>query len=320
MNDSLRLSVPDLSDAAAAAGFYRVADAALEFDAYDPFNEQARLDVDAGRRTPIVATVWSQDEHSRPIGAAIVGRGELDLVVDPLFRGKGFGEIALRGLLSTARGALTAWSHGDHPAARVLAEHHGFLATRTLLMLRLADLASAVSGLPPAVELMAADDNGISIGSFDPDTDSAEWVALNARTFAHHPEQGGITIEDLHDREREAWFSAQDFLVARDADGHLVGYNWLKVEPGSTEGEIYVIGVGPEQAGHGLGRRLMQIGLAHLAERGCTAATLYVEADNTPAVALYRSLGFVNASIDVQYSRPAPDSSTDLAEGSFTSD
>jgi mycothiol synthase len=48
----------------------------------------------------------------------------------------------------------------------------------------------------------------------------------------------------------------------------------------------------------------MAAGLARLRERGCTAAELYVEADNTPAVSLYRSLGFAHDRVHVQYARP----------------
>jgi mycothiol synthase len=308
MTDSLRLSVPDLTNPAEAAGFYRVADAALDVDGYDPFNEQARLDVESGRRTPVVATVWSEDEHGRPVGAAIVGRNELDLVIDPLFRGKGFGGVALEGILATTPGELTAWSHGDHPAARLLAERTGFTAVRTLLQLRLDPLVDAVADAGSAATAAQPAD-GITISAFDPNTDEADWVELNARVFASHPEQGKLTIDDLRAREAEPWFDAGDFLVARAADdngdGRMIGYNWLKIEPGAEDGEIYVIGVDAASAGRGLGRRLMRAGLARLAERGCTFATLYVEADSEAAVHLYRSLGFVDHTVDVQYHRSA---------------
>ncbi|MDQ1583640.1 MAG: mycothiol synthase [Microbacteriaceae bacterium] len=307
MNDSLRLSVPDLTNPADAAGFYRVADAALDVDGYDPFNEQARLDVESGRRTPVVATVWSEDEHGRPIGAAIVGRNELDLVIDPLFRGKGFGGVALEGILASTPGELTAWSHGDHPAARLLAERHGFTAVRTLLQLRLDPLPDAVAHAGDTAAAASAErpETGATITAFDPSTDEADWVELNARVFASHPEQGKLTIDDLRAREAEPWFDAGDFLLARGEDGRMIGYNWLKIEPGARDGEIYVIGVDAASAGRGLGRRLMTAGLARLAERGCTVATLYVEADSEAAVHLYRSLGFVDHTVDVQYHRAA---------------
>jgi mycothiol synthase len=297
MSDSLRLSVPDLEDPRAAAEFYRVADAALDVDGYDPFNEQARLDVAAGRRTPIVATAWSQDQHGRAVGAAILGRGELDLVIDPVFRGKGFGAAAIRGLLPNAPGEVTAWSHGDHPAAHVLAPRFDFVAARTLLQLRLEGIAEADADTGAG--------GGESFPTFQMGTDEAEWVELNSRIFAFHPEQGSVTIDDLRDREAEEWFEASDFLIARDDEGRMIGYNWLKVEQGNPDGEIYVVGVDSEAAGRGLGRRLMRAGLARLRERGCTVATLYVEADNDPAVRLYRSLGFLEHTVDVQYRREA---------------
>jgi mycothiol synthase len=303
MSDSLRLSVPDLSSNEAAAEFYRVADAARDVDGYDPFNEQSRLDVASGRRTPIVATVWSQDEHARAIGAAIIGHGELDLVIDPIFRGKGFGGVAASGLLATIQGEVTAWSHGDHPAARILATRHGFEAVRTLLQLRLSPIPDA--GGPAATGSATGDEaSAATVTSFDPNTDAAEWVALNALVFASHPEQGGITESDLRERMAEPWFDAGDFLIARDASGTMIGYNWLKIEPAAEEGEIYVIGVDHSHAGRGLGRSLMNAGIRRLRERGCTAATLYVEAENAAAVHLYRSMGFTDRTVDVQYRRP----------------
>lgn len=335
MNDSLRLSVPDLADPAQREGFWEVADAAIDVDGVDPFNEQTRLDVVSGRRTPIVATAWSQDEHGRAVGAAVVGRGELDLVVHPLFRGMGYGEIAVRGLLSTARGALTAWSHGDHPAARILADHHGFAETRTLYKLRLGTLPPATEGAREGIG-DSADPAGVRIEELRPGTDDEEeWVALNALIFAGHPEQGRMTVEDLRAREAESWFDAGDFLVARDASGAMVGYNWLKIAggvqdagnggriadggPGGSggrgrgpeggeprEGEIYVVGVHPDLAGRGLGRTLMRAGLDRLARRGCRSAVLYVDGSNSGAMHLYRSLGFGTQATDVQYTRAVP--------------
>ena len=58
-----------------------------------------------------------------------------------------------------------------------------------------------------------------------------------------------------------------------------------------------------ERQGEGLGRQLMDAGFARLAARGIRTAALYVESDNVPAVALYRSLGFSDHSVDIQYAR-----------------
>jgi len=295
MTDSLRLSVPDLADPADAEAFYRVADAARDLDGHDPFNDQARVDVAAGRRSPVAITVTRDDDGPRHVGSAIVGRAELDLVIDPAFRGLGYGRVALEGILPTLHGAITAWSHGDHPAARVLARRHGFEPARTLLRLRLDPLPD---------DLDAGRPEGVAIETFRPGADDDEWVALNAEIFERHPEQGALQVSDLQARQDEPWFDAGDFLVARDATGRMVAYNWLKLEPGIDEGEIYVVGVAPTHAGRGLGKALMLAGLRRLRERGRRAATLYVESDNDPAVRLYRSLGFVDDLVDVQYVRP----------------
>ena len=323
----MSLSVPDLADAAAAAAFTGIADAAAAVDGYRPFNEQALLDLASGARTPVLIRADAAGSPTGPgsadsaiVGAAIVGRGELDLVVAPRFRGQGHATRALPGLLAGLHGPLTAWSHGDHPAARVLAVQFRFVAARTLLQLRLSPIPTPDPDIPAAAATGSASspavsppdapgsDGGIgavTIGSFQPGHDDAEWVALNALVFADHPEQGKLTLDDLAARQAEPWFNSDDFLIARDGAGRMIGYNWLKVEPGtrSEAGEIYVIGIHPDAAGRGLGRTLMNAGFRRLGERGIDAADLYVDADNRPAVHLYRALGFTDVTVDVQYGR-----------------
>ncbi|HEY0259407.1 MAG TPA: mycothiol synthase, partial [Lacisediminihabitans sp.] len=203
-----RPSTPDLAALIARA---RTA------DGQPPFSDQALVDLRTGSRR--LLTVGP--------GAAIVGEGEAELVVDPDARGTGNGTALLEAVLADTGGDILIWSHGDHPAARALAASHGFSAVRTLLQLE-----STV----PAVEPEPVTE------TFRPGIDEDEWVALNARTFAFHPEQGSVARADLEELEREEWFDADDFLVAR-RDGRMVGYNWLMIEPGASDGEIYVIGV-----------------------------------------------------------------------------
>jgi len=293
----LTLRVHSLSDADVADVFWRIVRRAEAVDGQPPFNDQALVDVRAGSRTLIALVEPSDDEPGDTIiGAAILGQGELDLVLDPEWRGVGFGGAALTGLLGSASPHLTAWSHGDHPAARALAESHGFDRVRTLLQLRM-----PLSDGDAAAPVSRAQTGDVTIRSFDADTDAEAWVGLNARIFAHHPEQGKMTVADLAARQDEDWFDAGDFLLAVDERGELIGYNWLKVE--DDLGEIYVLGVSPDIAGRGLGRTLTNAGLARLRERGVSTAALYVEADNEPAVSLYRSVGFADHTIDVQYRR-----------------
>ena len=284
--ESVRLVLIEAADAAGRDAFQAVAAAALAVDGYEPFNEQTMFDVRAGKRAAYSISA------GRVVGAAVAGAGEVDLVVTPTARRRGYGRSALTTMLETVDGAVTAWSHGDHPGARALATRLGFEAVRTLLELRMPLEPRQRHPLPAK----------FVIDTFRPDADADDSVALNAHVFAAHPEQGGVTLADLTDRQSEHWFSAQDFLVARDPDGRMVGYNWLKVE--GDVGEIYVLGVHPDTAGAGLGRALMLAGLDHLSARGCTTASLYVEADSVGPVHLYRSLGFTDHTVDVQYRRP----------------
>ncbi|GAA4159766.1 mycothiol synthase [Gryllotalpicola daejeonensis] len=254
-----------------------------------PFDEQTSFDVGSGRRTLFAVR---RTQGRAVVGSAVLGDDALDLHIAPEFRAQGSGGAAAAQLLERAGdGPLTAWSHEDHPAARALAARFGFERVRTLLLLRLSPLPEQPGG--------------DRFGTFRPGADEAEWLALNARVFAWHPEQGAVSADDLAQRMAEPWFDADDFLVARDEEGAMTGYCWLKIEQGQSTGEIYVIGVAPEASGQGLGRALMSAALTRLSQRGCTAAELYVESDNTAAVRLYRGLGFSDAQVHVQYARRA---------------
>ena len=69
-------------------------------------------------------------------------------------------------------------------------------------------------------------------------------------------------------------------------------------------GEVYVVGVDPDEQGHGLGRALTLVGLRHLRAAGLPEAMLYVDGDNTAAIRLYTDLGFTHRDTDVMFSAP----------------
>jgi mycothiol synthase len=310
--------LPDLTrlnytDAASSARLRTLAAAAERVDGYAPLNEQVLFDLAAGTRTAWIATSAglptkqgnAATVDTAPVDTALVvtGGGELDLVVHPEHRRLGVANAILGVVLTEpslvgSEAVSTAWAHGDHPGARVLAHHYHFAAARTLLQLRLALTDSLGAPIAPS-EGQPAPSSDAKIEAFRPGRDDSDWVGLNALVFAGHPEQGGLTLNDLAARQQEPWFEADDFLIARDDAGRMVGYNWLKVE--EDIGEIYVVGVHPDAAGRGLGRALMQAGLTRLRDRGCRTAALYVEADSLAPVHLYRSLGFTDFTVDVQY-------------------
>jgi mycothiol synthase len=278
-------------------------------DGQPPFSDQSLVDLISGRRRLITAGI-----DGRPAAAAILtvdaapddsAPSEAELVVDPDARHRGLGAQLVRELIDAAPGALLVWAHGDHPDARALAARFGLTPVRQLLQLR---AAVPAAGQPFAVPTG-------TMSAFRPGVDDADWLALNARSFADHPEQGALKQADLDARIAESWFDPDDFLLARDESGAMIGFCWLKVDGGATEdaagvetgaiGEFYAVGVDPAHQGEGLGRRLVDAGLTRLAERGIRVASLYVEGDNTRAVALYRSVGFDSYSIDIQYASSA---------------
>jgi len=201
-------------------------------------------------------------------------------------------------LAAAGDGELAFWAHGDSPGAAALATKSGFIRSRVLWQMRrsLADF-SAEAILP----------DGVTLRHFRPGHDEEAWLAVNARAFAHHPEQGRWTIDDLRLREAEPWFDPAGFLLAVDIEDTLLGFHWTKVHPPSGDdpalGEIYVLGVDPGGHHRGLGTGLSVAGLRHLADTGLTQAMLYVDESNTAAVALYRKLGFEIYQTDVMYAR-----------------
>jgi mycothiol synthase len=149
---------------------------------------------------------------------------------------------------------------------------------------------------------LPADRSTIATRAFVPGADEDEFIQVNNRAFHWHPEQGGMTSAGLADRMTEEWFDAEGFRL-HERNGRLAGFCWTKIHhdempPG---GEIYAIAVDPDFHGQGLGKPMTLAGLDYLADQGLTVGFLYVESDNDPAVATYRSLGFDHHSTNRAY-------------------
>ena len=275
------------SDTGVAAEIRRVMAAATDADGATPLDEAAILEL---RRHGLGgSTMWVA-----PSGFAWLHDGAVDLVVDPEARGRGVGRALATTVLASVDGPLLAWSHGNHPAAAALASDLGFDRIRDLWVMR-----RELSSLPP----LGTYADGIEVRPFRVGEDEDAFLAVNAEAFARHPEQGGMTREALDARLEEPWFDPDGFFLA-ERGGELIGFHWTKVhDERPPHGEVYVVGVSPRAQGGGLGKRLTLTGLHHLAGLGLAEVLLYVEADNTPAIAVYERLGFTHAPEDthVQY-------------------
>jgi mycothiol synthase len=284
-----------------------LARAARDADGTFPFAEQVVLHLRHGGDPPAVHLL-ARDRDRRLAGYAHVDTTDreagatAEMVVHPQERRQGLGRRLAETAVAVASerdpaGRLRLWAHGDHPASAALARSLGFTRSRVLYQLR-----RSLHDPVPAPVLP----DGVGLRPFRPGTDEEAWLALNARAFAGHPEQGRWTARDLRTRMAGSWFDPDGFLLA-ERDGHLLGFHWTKIHSGEGRhqpiGEVYVLGVDPAAHGLGLGTALTLAGLRHLRGQGLGQAMLYVDESNRAAVALYTKLGFARWSVDVAFTR-----------------
>ncbi|WP_067433992.1 mycothiol synthase [Nocardioides jensenii] len=292
MSSALLTEITTLDDEVLVA-LQRIRAACATGDKHDPLDEAAALQLK--HRGLDGSRLWMIGDS----GFALLHGDALDLAVAPSVRGAGFG-TTLADVAAPVAG--TAWSHGDHPAAVVLAQRHGFDRVRELWVMR----RPVASGLPASPDRPESS-SMVEIRGYRA-SDESELLRVNAEAFADHPEQGAMDAANLAERMAEPWFDPAGLLVATEGD-RMLGFHWTK-RHSATTGEVYVVGIDPQAQGRGLGKALTSAGLQHLADRLSPGAEviLYVESDNLPARAVYEGLGFTHASTDthVQYRHPHP--------------
>ena len=231
--------------------------------------------------------------HLMPVSEA--GDAVAELVVHPQARRRGIGAALMRAAIERSGGRIRFWSHGTLPAAAAAADAAGLRAVRSLTQ-----MIRPLSDLPDTVV-----PQGITVRTFEGQQDHAELLRVNNAAFDWHPEQGGWTDGVLLERLGQPWFEPEGlFLAFDDATGRLVGFHWTKIHDENL-GEVYVLGVDPAAHGRGLGKALTVVGMRHLAGRLAGGrqpeVMLYVESDNTAALATYRTLGFTVAGVDTAF-------------------
>jgi mycothiol synthase len=264
-------------------------------------SDHLRLDLDSGGGAGFAGFIVREHGREIPYAYAQVSGGNesssLEIVVHPDRRdelpeiGTELIRFALAIVATDGGGQLSWWVSEPTSIDRTLADDAGMHLDRTLLQMR--------RTLPTDRDVT------VETRAFVPGADETAWLEINNRAFADHGEQGGWTMETLRLRQHEPWFNPEGFRI-HERDGRVAAFCWTKVHPpaavGDQElGEIYVIAVDPDFHGLGLGTQLTLAGLEHLAERGIATGLLYVDGDNTTAVAMYERLGFETHSTNAAF-------------------
>lgn len=282
----------DLLTSARRGEVHELLEAVRRHDGVAAVDEAGRLALDSDDAVHLLEL-----EADAVVGyAGLLPDGTVQGAVSPEHRRQGRGSRLLEAALAR-RPDAAVWAHGALPDALALLGAHGLRAVRTLLVLE--------RGFGPSVPLPARrprpDRPEPVIDAFDPSRDREALLEVNAAAFAAHPEQGSMSAADLDRRQAEPWFRAEDLLVAR-LDGRFAAFLWMKREPGEIP-EIYVVGTAPWAQGQGLAGALLGESLRILEDAGAPRVKLYVEADNDPALALYRRWGFAEEERHVQLRR-----------------
>jgi mycothiol synthase len=286
-------------DIAAVARLLRAAE---RVDGHAPLGEHKWLDLVHGGRPGFAGFVAREPGHERLVGYAQLARGNenwsIEFVLHPSVRelDNSVGITLLSSVMdeiaNDGGGHVHLWVPKPTPRHDEIADAVGLTRGRELFQMR--------RTLPLEDTLLVA--GKIDVRPFRVGLDEAGWVALNQRAFEDHPEQGGWELQTLLDRENQLWFDASGFLL-HESDGDLDAFCWTKIHDEGDElvGEIYVIGVDPSRRGHGLGTAMLRAGLELLSDRKIGVAMLYVDADNLPALAMYRAFGFAVDHVDMAY-------------------
>lgn len=220
------------------------------------------------------------------------GLFDLELAVDPPLRRQGWGSRTLQLLLPRLQGGPVrqiACGVDDlaEPAARFLFANGFSVEHEEWILLR------------PDLDHLPAVDPALAgrVDQLPWATAVATFLTLYDDAFA-----GTAWYQPFSHAELSATLdSAGDLLFLFDGE-RPIGLAWLRLEDDHT-GVIEPFGiVGPEQR-KGYGRGLLTIALHALRRRGARRARIGAWHTNTPALQLYRSLGFQHAETRIYLAR-----------------
>jgi ribosomal protein S18 acetylase RimI-like enzyme len=131
--------------------------------------------------------------------------------------------------------------------------------------------------------------------------DAVEWRRLRTEALEQGPEAFSSSLEEharlsLDDVKSRLGAVSDSFVAGAFEDGQLVGMAGFHQETGPKvrhKGRIWGVYVTPSKRGYGIGRDLMEALLERaMKSEGLDQVQISVTETQSPALALYRSLGF----------------------------
>jgi mycothiol synthase len=218
-----------------------------------------------------------------------IARAVLEWFVHPAIHRKKVGRELVKYVCERARQLGANVAHVCIPEedkfTRDFAAELGFFQARSHLSME-KDLTGSVERIPDLIEVehfRAGDD--------------AMLATVQNRIFTGSWGFCPNSPDDIRYFFRLTQSKWQDILMIRE-NAKIIGYSWL--HPVIREGKarekrkwrLHMFGTDPEFQGKGWGKKLFQASLEHLRKREATSLELTVDSENTPAIQLYKSVGF----------------------------
>lgn len=182
----------------------------------------------------------------------------------------------------------------DSQYARHLLESEGFAHVKDYWQMRWKDGALPLIKLP----------DGFGLRAFQLGRDEGELTSIQNAAFGEHWGFRPNTVEEIGARVRMDSTDPAGIILISSGE-NLAGYNWTlfnENDHGSV-GFVAMTGVHPDYRGNGLGTAVVVSGMEYLRAKGADAIELEVDSANTPAVELYRKLGFKPVHYTVWYEK-----------------
>ena len=231
-----------------------------------------------------------------PIGRVVASGGVL-----PSHRGRGIGRALTERAIDHATGLQADCLHIQVPdhnlEGRHLLHSLGFHPVRHYWRLLWEQGATPRTNVPL----------GFSLRPFKAGLDEVTLTNLQNAAFADHWGFCPNTVDEITARVQLRPWGAAGIVFLLDGQTPAA-YNWTSTPSSASgvTGKIEMTGVHPDYRGRSLGRMVVLAGMDHLKRNGVDRIELEVDLENTPARALYLSLGFRKVMETTWYERTLP--------------